>query len=102
MLDLTPNYPGSSSWFAPVEKDVQKVAVRRGSRSAVLPSQRWRWKRSPGLRFALCPQAAAEYWFGLGVDGIKVSDLAVASGSADWSKLQDVVQKNSSQDGKRR
>uniref|UniRef100_H2US53 Solute carrier family 3 member 2a n=2 Tax=Takifugu rubripes TaxID=31033 RepID=H2US53_TAKRU len=72
MLDLTPNYLGSSSWFNPVEKDVRKV------------------------------EAAAEYWLGLGVDGIKVSDLAIASGSAEWAKLQDVVQKNSSQDGKRR
>ncbi|TWW63011.1 4F2 cell-surface antigen heavy chain [Takifugu flavidus] len=72
MLDLTPNYLGSSSWFSPVEKDVQKV------------------------------KAAAEYWLGLGVDGIKVSDLAIASGYAEWAKLQDVVQKNSSQDGKRR
>ncbi|CAG04608.1 unnamed protein product, partial [Tetraodon nigroviridis] len=72
MLDLTPNYLGSSSWFPPIKDDLEKV------------------------------QAAAEYWFGLGVDGIKVSDLAAASASAEWSKLQAAVQTNSSQDGKKR
>lgn len=48
MLDLTPNYLGSTSWFMPVEKDIQKVKVHRGSCSVVL----WRLKCSTQLRFA--------------------------------------------------
>lgn len=50
-----------------------------------------------------CPsQAAAEYWLSLGVSGIKVSDVALASGSADWPKLQAAVQANTSKDGTKR
>lgn len=98
MLDLTPNYLGSTSWFTPVKDDLEKlkVGLRNGS---VGPS---RLQRSTEVRFSVSPQAAAEYWLGLGVDGIKVSDLTVASDSADWSKLQAAVQTNSSQDGKKR
>lgn len=56
MLDLTPNYRGSSSWFTPVERDVQKVKVHRGSFSRVLNPQMWRLKCSTQLRFAFCPR----------------------------------------------
>lgn len=56
MLDLTPNYLGSSSWFMPVEKDVQKVKVHCGSCSVALHSQMWRLKCSTQLRFAFYPR----------------------------------------------
>lgn len=56
MLDLTPNYLGSSSWFTPVDKDIEKVKVGRGSCSVVLHSQKWRLKCSTQLRFAFCPR----------------------------------------------
>uniref|UniRef100_A0A3Q3WM58 Uncharacterized protein n=1 Tax=Mola mola TaxID=94237 RepID=A0A3Q3WM58_MOLML len=72
VLDLTPNYNGSSVWFTDVDVIVEKV------------------------------QAAAEYWLSLDVDGIKVSDLKVASGSPEWSKLQAAFQTNRTKDGKKR
>lgn len=69
VLDLTPNYQGDSRWFQPdtLADVIEKV------------------------------KTAAEYWLNLGVDGIKVSDLSFPSASADWSKLQAVVQSNRSE-----
>lgn len=61
MLDLTPNYLGSSSWFTPVEKDVQKLKVHGGSCSVVL----WRLKCSTQLRSAFyprLPQSTGSVW----------------------------------------
>ncbi|XP_070849638.1 amino acid transporter heavy chain SLC3A2-like isoform X2 [Chaetodon trifascialis] len=74
LLDLTPNYLGSAPWFSSGDIDdvVEKV------------------------------KAAAEYWFSLGVDGIKISDLTAASGSVDWPKLQAVVQNNDTKSTKKR
>uniref|UniRef100_A0A3B4BE00 Uncharacterized protein n=1 Tax=Periophthalmus magnuspinnatus TaxID=409849 RepID=A0A3B4BE00_9GOBI len=66
ILDLTPNYEGSSPWFSEnADADlIEKV------------------------------KDAAEYWLKLGVDGIKVSDVTVPAQSPDWSKLAAVVQGN--------
>lgn len=36
MLDLTPNYLGSSSWFTPIEDDIEKVKVCRKNGSVAL------------------------------------------------------------------
>lgn len=98
VLDLTPNYLGSSSWFTPIKDDIEKLKV--GSETTVLWSSKVQaWHRTE----VCCPsQAAAEYWLSLGVSGIKVSDLAVASGSAEWPKLQAAVQTNTSKDGTKR
>ncbi|XP_022614070.1 4F2 cell-surface antigen heavy chain [Seriola dumerili] len=74
VLDLTPNYPGAASWFTPADSgDVMDKL-----------------------------NAAAERWLRLGVDGIKVSDIGVASSYQDWSKLQAVVQGNRTEDTKKR
>ncbi|XP_068569612.1 solute carrier family 3 member 2a [Cebidichthys violaceus] len=74
VLDLTPNYMGSPSWF------------RTGDVGDVMEKV----------------TAAAEYWMNLDVDGIKVSDLAVATSSVDWAKLQSAVQNNSTDNPKKR
>ncbi|XP_041821019.1 solute carrier family 3 member 2a [Chelmon rostratus] len=74
VLDLTPNYLGAAPWFS--SSDVGEVIEK--------------------------VKAAAEYWFSLGVDGIKISDLDVASNSADWSMLQAVVQNNDTESTKKR
>ncbi|XP_076581424.1 amino acid transporter heavy chain SLC3A2-like isoform X2 [Chaetodon auriga] len=68
LLDLTPNYRGTDPWFS--SGDISEVIEK--------------------------VKAAAEHWFSLGVDGIKISDLAAASSSVDWSKLQAVVQNDTS------
>lgn len=47
-------------------------------------------------------QTAAEYWFGLGVQGIKVSNLETVFNSTEWSKLQAAVQTNLTDDGPKR
>lgn len=74
VLDLTPNYPGGTPWFntANVDEVMEKVT------------------------------AAAEFWLNLGVDGIKISGLTVATNSVDWSKLQAAVQGNRTEDTKKR
>ncbi|XP_070710776.1 amino acid transporter heavy chain SLC3A2-like [Pempheris klunzingeri] len=74
VLDLTPNYPGAAPWFSPSDVDSVMEKV----------------------------QAAATRWLRLGVDGIKISDLTVASSSVDWSKLQAAVQGNRTEDTKKR
>lgn len=51
---------------------------------------------------ALYFQAAAEYWLGLGVEGIKVSNLDTVFNSTEWSKLQAVVQTNLTKDNRKR
>ncbi|XP_033465628.1 solute carrier family 3 member 2a [Epinephelus lanceolatus] len=74
VLDLTPNYRGASPWFTP--GDVGDVMDK--------------------------VKAAAEHWLDLGVDGIKVSDLTVATNSLDWSKLREAVQGNRTDNTKSR
>ncbi|XP_075943030.1 solute carrier family 3 member 2a isoform X2 [Anarhichas minor] len=74
VLDLTPNYPGASSWFG--SGDVDNVMEK--------------------------VMAAAEYWLNLDVDGIKLSDLTVATSSVDWSKLQSAVNINSTDNPRKR
>nr|XP_019951353.1 PREDICTED: 4F2 cell-surface antigen heavy chain [Paralichthys olivaceus] len=74
VLDLTPNYSGAASWFSPA--DVSDVMEKL--------------------------KAAAEYWLDLGVAGIKVSDLEVATSSLEWSNLQAVVLGNHTEDTKKR
>ncbi|XP_028284556.1 solute carrier family 3 member 2a [Parambassis ranga] len=66
VLDLTPNYLGSPAWFASSanEDTLEKV------------------------------MAAAEYWLGLGVDGIKISELNVPTSSPDWTKVRNAIQGN--------
>ncbi|XP_051918920.1 solute carrier family 3 member 2a [Hippocampus zosterae] len=70
VLDLTPNYRGASPWFS------------SGDLNDVMDSV----------------QAAAEHWLNLGVDGIKVSDLATVSNSSDLSRLLAVVKGNDTED----
>ncbi|XP_026155072.1 4F2 cell-surface antigen heavy chain [Mastacembelus armatus] len=74
VLDLTPNYPGGNAWFSTsnVADVMEKV------------------------------KAAAEYWLGEGINGIKLSNIDVAISSSDWSKLQAVVQGNRTEDTKKR
>ncbi|XP_030286772.1 4F2 cell-surface antigen heavy chain-like [Sparus aurata] len=72
VLDLTPNYRGNAPWFSGDVGDVlEKV------------------------------KAAAAHWLSLGVDGVKLSGLNVTSSSADWPKLQAVVQGNRTDSRKR-
>ncbi|MED6286959.1 hypothetical protein CHARACLAT_011512 [Characodon lateralis] len=72
ILDLTPNYKGSDPWFTGSNEVVEKLID------------------------------AAEHWINLGVDGIKVSALNIASGFADWPKLRAAVQGNRTEDAKKR
>lgn len=72
VLDLTPNYEGSNPWFTQVAETVEKV------------------------------KTAAEYWFGLGVQGVKVSNLDTVFNSTEWSKLQAAVQTNLTDDSPKR
>uniref|UniRef100_A0A3Q1GW80 Solute carrier family 3 member 2a n=1 Tax=Acanthochromis polyacanthus TaxID=80966 RepID=A0A3Q1GW80_9TELE len=73
VLDLTPDAKGSDPWFTDnIDDMMEKV------------------------------KAAAEYWLNFGVDGIKLSQLTVATESADWSKLQLAVQGNRTDDTKKR
>ncbi|TNN53255.1 4F2 cell-surface antigen heavy chain [Liparis tanakae] len=74
VLDLTPNYHGAVPWFT--AGDVGDVMEK--------------------------VMAASEYWLNLNVDGIKVSDLTVATNSVDWSKLQAALQNNGTEDAKKR
>ncbi|XP_034425419.1 solute carrier family 3 member 2a [Hippoglossus hippoglossus] len=74
VLDLTPNYPGAASWFSTADtSDVMEKL-----------------------------KAAAEHWLDLGVDGIKVSDLSIATDSPEWSNLQAVVLGNHTEGMKKR
>ncbi|XP_077401156.1 solute carrier family 3 member 2a [Vanacampus margaritifer] len=70
VLDLTPNYPGASPWFG--SSDLNDVIDS--------------------------VQAAAEHWLNLGVDGIKISDLATASNAGDLSRLLAVVKGNDTEE----
>uniref|UniRef100_A0AAZ3SKF5 Solute carrier family 3 member 2 N-terminal domain-containing protein n=1 Tax=Oncorhynchus tshawytscha TaxID=74940 RepID=A0AAZ3SKF5_ONCTS len=45
----------------------------------------------------LVPPSAAKHRLGLGVDGVQVSGLAAASSSPDWSKVQGVLQDNTTE-----
>ncbi|XP_058481940.1 solute carrier family 3 member 2a [Solea solea] len=73
VLDLTPNYNGTSPWFI-------------GGNTGNLMEK---------------VVAAAEYWMGLGVDGIKFSDFTVAANTAEWTMLQAVVQGNNTEGNKK-
>uniref|UniRef100_UPI0037E949A2 solute carrier family 3 member 2a n=1 Tax=Semicossyphus pulcher TaxID=241346 RepID=UPI0037E949A2 len=73
VLDLTPNYLGAASWFSTTNVDEEVMEKLK---------------------------LAAEYWKSMGVDGIKISDLPVASKSADWQKLP-AVQGNHTEDTKK-
>ncbi|XP_023145162.2 solute carrier family 3 member 2a [Amphiprion ocellaris] len=73
VLDLTPDAKGSAPWFNDNIDDVMEKV-----------------------------KAAAEYWLNLGVDGIKLSQLTVATNSTDWSKLRAAVQGNRTDDTKKR
>lgn len=75
VLDLTPNYLGEAPWFSPTGVD-DEVMER--------------------------VKAGAEHWLGLGVDGIKLSDLSLAAKSAEWSKLQAAVVGNRTEDTKKK
>ncbi|XP_028985530.2 4F2 cell-surface antigen heavy chain-like [Betta splendens] len=66
VLDLTPNYKGSDSWFS------------SGDIGSMLEQVK----------------AAAEHWLKLGVSGFKLSAFNVAANSPHWSHLQTVVQGN--------
>ncbi|XP_031592606.2 solute carrier family 3 member 2a [Oreochromis aureus] len=74
VLDLTPNYEGNPVWFD--EKDRKEIMEK--------------------------VKAAAEYWLEKGVDGIKISDLGIASTSPEWAKLRMAVQGNGTDDTKKR
>lgn len=47
-------------------------------------------------------QAAAEHWLGLGVDGIKISDLNIPTSSPDWTKVRNAIQGNRTDGSKSR
>ncbi|XP_053715781.1 solute carrier family 3 member 2a [Synchiropus splendidus] len=70
VLDLTPNYEGSAPWFTSgdMENVMEKV------------------------------KEAADYWLGLGIDGIKLQNLEVASGAGDWSQLLMAVHGNDTEE----
>ncbi|XP_061620715.1 solute carrier family 3 member 2a [Phyllopteryx taeniolatus] len=70
VLDLTPNYLGASPWFSSSDLNDVMDSV----------------------------QAAAEHWFGLGVDGIKIPDLGTVANSVDLSRLMAVVKGNDTED----
>ncbi|XP_061566335.1 solute carrier family 3 member 2a [Cololabis saira] len=65
VLDLTPDYKGTSPWFSNNIEDIMEKVT-----------------------------AGAEYWLNLGVDGIKLPDLSLASSASNWPKLQAAVQGN--------
>ncbi|KAM3591233.1 uncharacterized protein V6R79_025136 [Siganus canaliculatus] len=73
VLDLTPNYQGSNPWF---NTNVAEVMEKL--------------------------KAAAEFWLAMDVDGIRVSDLTVATANAEWPKLQAAIQGNRTADDKKR
>ncbi|CAJ1086388.1 solute carrier family 3 member 2a [Xyrichtys novacula] len=75
VLDLTPNYPGQAPWFSTAAIDDEVMDKVK---------------------------AAAEYWIGEGIDGIKISDLSLASKSVEWSKLLAAVQGNRTDDSKKK
>ncbi|XP_035531083.1 solute carrier family 3 member 2a [Morone saxatilis] len=77
VLDLTPNYAGVNPWFYADNNDIVALALEKVT-------------------------AAAKYWLDLGVDGIKISDLSLASTADDWSKLHAAFQSNSTEDTKKR
>ncbi|XP_005927788.1 solute carrier family 3 member 2a [Haplochromis burtoni] len=74
VLDLTPNYKGNPVWFDKIDltEIMEKV------------------------------KTAAEFWLSKGVDGIKISDLGIASISPEWAKLRMAVQGNGTDDTKKR
>ncbi|XP_056155996.1 solute carrier family 3 member 2a [Lampris incognitus] len=74
VLDMTPNYLGKEKWFS-------NAAV-----ADVLEQLK----------------DAAEYWLGVGVDGIKVPDLQTAVASSEWSMVQATIQGNRTNDEKKR
>nr|XP_061810768.1 amino acid transporter heavy chain SLC3A2-like [Nerophis lumbriciformis] len=69
VLDLTPNYLGSSPWFGTADLNDVLASV----------------------------QDAAKHWLDLGVDGIKLSDIGTAN-SADLTPLLDVLKGNDTED----
>ncbi|XP_061664641.1 solute carrier family 3 member 2a [Syngnathoides biaculeatus] len=70
VLDLTPNYLGASPWFSTSDL------------SDVMDSV----------------QDAAEHWFRLGVDGIKIADLPAAAKAVDLSQLMAAIQGNATEE----
>ncbi|XP_037613894.1 solute carrier family 3 member 2a [Sebastes umbrosus] len=66
VLDLTPNYLGATPWFGAGDTNVVMEKLK----------------------------AAADHWLNLNVDGIKISDLAVATNLIEWSLLKAAVQGN--------
>ncbi|XP_036002926.1 4F2 cell-surface antigen heavy chain-like [Fundulus heteroclitus] len=73
VLDLTPNYKGSSPWFSSDNEIVmEKLKV------------------------------AAQYWMGRGVNGIKVPDMELASGFSGWSSLSAAIHSNGTADDKKK
>lgn len=112
VLDLTPNYGRPNPWFTDVAETVEKVKVWHFT-FLVYPSShqcslRLGWLPGPLVTIAKCAscycvfQVAAEYWMGLGVEGIKVSDLDTVIDSPEWPKLQAVVQTNLTKDNRKR
>lgn len=61
ILDLTPNYLGSPSWFTPIIEDIEKVQVRHRNGPVVRQGH----KRGPTLRFSVSPrllQSTGSVW----------------------------------------
>lgn len=74
VLDLTPNYKGNPVWFD--KTDLTEIMEK--------------------------VKTAAKFWLDKGVDGIKISDLGIASISPEWAKLRMAVQGNGTDDTKKR
>ncbi|KAF3697654.1 4F2 cell-surface antigen heavy chain [Channa argus] len=74
VLDLTPNYLGTDPWFDSSNSDVMEKV-----------------------------ENAAAYWLSLkGLNGIKLGNVMDAPKSLNWSKLQDAVHGNNTEDTKKR
>lgn len=110
VLDLTPNYEGPDVWFTQVAETVEKVKVWHSFEGrpflwmkvvpSVLNLPRLLWLNVSTFHCVF--QTAAEYWFALGVEGIKVSNFDTVSNSTEWSKLQAAIQTNFTQDDRKR
>ncbi|XP_012732260.2 4F2 cell-surface antigen heavy chain [Fundulus heteroclitus] len=77
VLDLTPNYKGSSPWFSRDDEVIKNEVMEK-------------------------LKVAAEYWMGRGVHGIKVPDMDLASGFSGWSSLSAAIHSNATADDKKK
>ncbi|KAM6949281.1 solute carrier family 3 member 2a [Aplochiton taeniatus] len=75
VLDLSPNYPGSEPWFG-AGSDITDILDKL--------------------------KTASQHWLDIGMDGIRLSNVATAAASPDWDKVKAVVQADAPEDTKKR